>query len=567
MLSRGISYFSDLKDEMNVKGSKVVQGDKAFFLYDTLGFPIDLTEQMATEAGYSVDVRGFEREMNAQKQRSRDARNLAKAGGATKLELIAEQTSWLANAGIKSTDDSFKYEWDLSLSSNIKAIFGENGFVENGAIVSKGSRVGLILDKSSFYAEAGGQESDLGTISIVSPGGQVGIFSVIDVQSYGGYLLHIGNLEEGSMQVGQSVTCSVDYDRRRKVAPNHSMTHVLNAALRKVLGDGVDQRGSSCNSERLRFDFSHKNAMTLEELRIVESWCQNVISDGKQVSSNVLPLSEAQKIDGVRAVFGEVYPDPVRVVVVGSDTSIEFCGGTHISNTAEAVAFMIIEESAVAKGIRRITAVTQDLAQAAMSEGKKLEKMVVNLESQHPSTDDLDKMAGSLRRDIDDTTISVVHKAELRARVEKIQKKAADEKKRVLAGRIDRCLNLVREQVQSSTAIGRRSLVLNVDICADSKASQKVINVVKEIAPFTAFMGVSEENPGSGGKVIVFAIVPDGLGFRADEWVSSTITPFGGRGGGKPDNAQGQVSSCADINALIATADSFAKDRETIGTS
>jgi alanyl-tRNA synthetase len=569
MLSRGISYFSELKDEM--KESKTVPGDKAFFLYDTLGFPIDLTEQMATEAGFSVDISGFESEMNAQKQRSRDARSSAKLGGATKLELIAEQTSWLANNGISTTDDSYKYEWDLTLSSTINAIFGENGFVPNGESATKGSRVGVILDKSSFYAEAGGQESDIGTISFKHTNSN-GIvrFSVCDVQSYGGYLLHIGVVEEGSMQVGQSVSCMVDYDRRRKIAPNHSMTHVLNAALRNVLGDGVDQRGSSCNSERLRFDFSHKSAMSLAELRDVEIWCQKVVADAEPVSSKILRLSEAQKIEGVRAVFGEVYPDPVRVVSVGGDTSVEFCGGTHISNTAEAVAFTIVEESAVAKGIRRITAVTKDEAVEAINAGKHFEVMVTKLESHDPSTLDLDKMAGNLRKDIDGAVMSVAHKAELRARVEIIQKKAADEKKRLLAGRIDNCLNTVREQLLSSVASGKRSLILNVDIGADAKASQKVINVVKELAPHTAFMGVSEEVPGSGGKLIVFTIIPDAMvrgGFRADEWVSATVGPFGGRGGGKPENAQGQVQSCSDISTILSAADVFAKERERIGTA
>jgi len=569
MLSRGISYFSELKDE--IKETRVVPGDKAFFLYDTLGFPIDLTEQMATEAGFSVDVSGFENEMNAQKQRSREARNLAKLGGVTKLELIAEQTSWLANTGISATDDSYKYEWDLSLTSTINAIFGVNGFAKSGDTVTKGSRVGVILDKSSFYAEAGGQESDVGTLSLTSANSDdVVRFSVNDVQSYGGYLLHIGVVEEGSMQVGQSVRCMVDYDRRRKIAPNHSMTHVLNAALRQVLGDGVDQRGSSCNSERLRFDFSHKNAMTLDELKNVESWCQKVVADAEPVSSKILRLSEAQKLEGVRAVFGEVYPDPVRVISVGRDTSIEFCGGTHISNTAEAVAFTIIEESAVAKGIRRISAVTKDAAVEAINIGKQFEDKVAKLELHDPSTLDLDKMAGNLRKDIDGTLMSVALKAELRTRVERVQKKAADEKKRLLAGKIDNCLNTVREQVQAFVSSGKRSLILNVDIGADTKASQKIINLVKQLAPRTAFMGVSEEVTGNEGKVIVFAIVPDdmvGGGFRADEWVTACVAPFGGRGGGKPENAQGQVLSCSNVSTILSAADAFAKERERISTA
>ena len=319
MLDRGISYFSDLKNEMKSEGSTEVAGNKAFFLYDTLGFPIDLTEQMAEEAGLTVDSKGFESEMEAQKQRSREARNVAKSGGAVRLELIAEQTSWLANNDVDTTNDNFKYEWDLDLSSTVTAIFSEDGFLSGGEGANVGDKVGIILDKSSFYAEAGGQEADIGEINILSENGdRVAKFTVTDVQTYGGYSLHTGVIQEGSIKVGDSVTCSVDYDRRRDIAPNHSMTHVLNGALRKVLGDGVEQRGSLCNEEKLRFDFSHKKALKAKELKEVEELCQKSVADAEVVTAEVMPLEEAKEIDGVRAVFGEVYPDPVRVVSIGS---------------------------------------------------------------------------------------------------------------------------------------------------------------------------------------------------------------------------------------------------------
>jgi len=373
MLDRGIKFFGDLESELNKEGKKKVTGDKAFYLYDTLGFPIDLTELMAEEAGLEVDVDGFVQEMETQKQRSREARNAAKSGGGSRLELIAEQTAWLADNTIPHTDDSFKYKSDVELPGTVLALFGSEGFLTDGVTAGKGDRVGLILDKSSFYAEAGGQDADLGTIEILSEtGDSVGSFVVTDVQSYGGYILHTGVVEEGDLEVGSFVKCKVDYDRRRLVAPNHSMTHVLNAALRDVLGDTVDQRGSLCNDEKLRFDFSYKKAMTAKQLRATEELCQKAVAESQAVTSKVMPLEEAQAIKGVRAVFGEVYPDPVRVVAIGDDTSIEFCGGTHVQNTAEAEAFAIVEESAVAKGIRRITAVTKGAAMQAIQEGKSI---------------------------------------------------------------------------------------------------------------------------------------------------------------------------------------------------
>uniref|UniRef100_A0A7S1YSQ0 Alanine--tRNA ligase n=4 Tax=Ditylum brightwellii TaxID=49249 RepID=A0A7S1YSQ0_9STRA len=569
MLDRGIKFFTELESELKEEGKKQVTGDKAFFLYDTLGFPIDLTELMAEEAGLTVDSDGFTNEMEAQKQRSRDARAKAKGGGTKRLEFIAEQTAWLAENGVKATDDSSKYAWDVETAASIKAVFGTDGFLEEGSSVGSGETVGIVLDKSSFYAEAGGQEADLGTLVIQSEDGDVvGKFIVMDVQTYGGFLLHTGTIEEGEIKVGASVKCKVDYDRRRDVAPNHSMTHVLNAALREVLGDGVEQRGSLCNDEKLRFDFSHKKAMTAKQLRQTEEIVAKSIADAEQVTSEVMPLAEAQEIDGVRAVFGEVYPDPVRVVSVGSDTSVEFCGGTHVSNTAEAEAFVLVEETAVAKGIRRITGVTKGAAIEAIAEGKKFVEIVSSAEELSADTPELDKKAGAMRKDLDAAFMSAPLKAELRARIEAIQKKGIAAKKAALAGRVDQVLKTVKEDISAAVAEGKRALVLNVDICADSKAAQKVMNDVKSVAPDMAFMGLSEEEAGSGGKLMCFAVVPDSLvadGFKADAWVRAALESCGGRGGGKPGSAQGQAQECSDVDAVIAVANEFAN--ESVGAT
>ena len=558
MLDRGIKYFTEMEDELKQDGKKEVPGDKAFFLYDTLGFPIDLTEQMAEEAGLIVDVNAFESDLEAQKQRSRDARKAAKAGGAERFELIAEQTAWLADNGVEATIDDAKYEWDVDTDATVKAIFGADGFVTDGSPIKAGQSVGLVLDKSSFYAEAGGQEADLGVITVDG-----GSFTVTDVQVYGGFILHSGVVEEGEITVGSSVKCQVDYDRRRDVAPNHSMTHVLNAALRNVLGDGVEQRGSLCNEEKLRFDFSHKKAMSAKQLRATEEYCKKVIAEEQEVSANVLPLDDAKAISGVRAVFGEVYPDPVRVVSVGDDTSIEFCGGTHVSNTAEAEAFALVEETAVAKGIRRISAVTKGAAKEAITEGEKYATKVGALEEFSIDIPDLDKQAGALRKELDEAFTSAVVKAELRVRIEGVQKKAVEAKKRALAAKVDKILNVVNEQIKEAVADNKKILVLNVDIAADSKASQQVMNAAKKIAPDMAFMGLSEEEVGSGGKLMAFAVVPEAMaadGFKADDWVRAALAVCGGRGGGKPVSAQGQAAECPDVDAVVEAANAFATE-------
>ncbi|KAL3902637.1 MAG: hypothetical protein SGILL_010755, partial [Bacillariaceae sp.] len=315
MLDRGIKFFTELEEELKAAGSKEVTGEKAFYLYDTLGFPIDLTELMAEEAGLKVDNKGFASEMETQKKRSREARANAKSGGAPRLELVAEQTAALSDNDVHPTDDSYKYRWDVELPATIMSLYGPDGFYKDDQEAEAGDFVGIVLDKSSYYAEAGGQEADTGTLRILDDSGDsVGSIEIRDVQSYAGFLLHIGEVTEGSIKIGSHVNCRVDYDKRRQTAPNHSMTHVLNAALREVLGDNVDQRGSLCNDEKLRFDFSHKKAMTAKELQKTEEICQRIVAESLPVTATTMPLAEAQEIDGVRAVFGEVYPDPVRVV-------------------------------------------------------------------------------------------------------------------------------------------------------------------------------------------------------------------------------------------------------------
>jgi alanyl-tRNA synthetase len=569
MLDRGIKYFEEMEQDIKGAGGAQVSGEKAFFLYDTLGFPLDLTELMALEAGMTVDAAGFESEMKAQKDRSRAAQRAARAAGGVNLELLAEQTAWLVDQGIRRTDDTYKYlnyEWNVELPAGVVAVYGDTGFLKEGQAAEEGDFVGIILDISPFYPESGGQVADTGTMVILDDDQkQIGEFAVADVQAYAGYILHTGFVESGRFPAGVTVTCKVDYERRRRIAPNHSMTHVLNAALRKVLGDKADQKGSLCNDEKLRFDFSHKQALTTQQLKEVEEFCQQVVQQQLNVTIQTLPLDEAKAIAGVRAVFGEVYPDPVRVVSVGNDTSVEFCGGTHVANIKEAEAFALLEETAVAKGIRRITAVTKEAAVKALEEGERFESLVTSKEKlDADETLDLDKQAGAIRKELDAAFMSASIKAELRARIEALQKKAGEAKKRQVQKRVDIALNDIRKDIEAAASSDKRSLVLSVDIRADSKASQRVMNTVKELAPDMAFLGVTEEEPGSGGKVMAFALVPDALvagGLTADEWVKVALESCGGRGGGKSGSAQGQAKECADVEAVVKAAETFAETK------
>lgn len=571
MLARGIKVFAKLETDIKQAGQTEIPGERAFYLYDTLGFPLDLTVLMAEQAGMTVDTAGFAQGMGMQKNQSRAARKAARAGGAGQLELVAEQTTWLAAQGVFPTDDDLKFKWDIELTATVLAVFSHDGFVKEASTLGEGSYVGLVFDKSSFYAESGGQVADIGSVDILDADGSVvGSFAVSDVQGYGGFLLHTGVVESGQIKVGQTVKCKVDYDRRRLIAPNHSMTHVLNAALRKILGDGKEQRGSLVSDEKLLFDFSHQKAMTLDEVRSTEELCQKAVADAEPISAQTLPLEEARNISGVRAVFGEKYPDPVRVVSIGKGIegsmnsglySAEFCGGTHLANTAEAEAFVLVEETAIAKGIRRITAITKEAAKQAVAEGERFQALVKEAEEHDSAIPDLEKQAGAIKKDLDAAVVSTSLKAELRARIETIQTKIRDSKKASSGQRFDRCLDELKKDVGAALASGKIALVTNVDIGADSKASMKVINTVQKLAPAMAFLGVSEEEPRSGGKVMAFAAVPDDLvakGFKADEWVRAALESCGGRGGGKPTNAAGTAKDCSDLSRVIAAANDFA---------
>ena len=300
--------------------------------------------------------------------------------------------------------------------------------------------------------------------------------------------------------------------------------------------------------------------MNLEQLKRTEELVQQAIQASELVSAKVMPLAEAKAIDGVRAVFGEVYPDPVRVVRVGADTSIEFCGGTHLSNTGEAQAFALVEETAVAKGIRRITAVTKSQALEALEQGEIFNTKVLTLENENEV---LDTKAGNFCKELDAAFLPASLKAELRARLEALQKQGAQAKKAALQKRVDNCMNYVRAKVQQALDNKESVLVLITDIGADAKASQSIANEVKKLAPELAFMGLSEEETGSGGKVLCFTSVPDSLiekfGLKADEWVGNTLESIGGRGGGKPSNAQGQAPECKDVAAILEQGKAFAK--------
>ncbi len=336
-IDKGMEILTEKIDAVIASGKTVLGGADAFLLSDTYGFPIDLTIEIAEEKGLTVDEAGYTECLNEQKKKARDDHN-AKSGSSWEDGTLAVEC--------KATD--FTGYGSMEEQAEVLAVFVDGESVETA---NDGDEAVIVLDKTPFYAESGGQVGDTGVIS-----GAMTAFEVSDTKKiHSGHFLHMG-VAQGAVSVGDKVTASVDKKRRTSIMRNHTAAHLLQAALRKVLGDHVHQAGQLVDGERVRFDFSHFEAVTPDELKEIEGIINTDILGAVPVTMTEMPIDEARKL-GAMALFGEKYGDIVRVVNV-EDTSIEFCGGTHVDNTSKLGLFRIISENSVAAGVRRIEAVT-----------------------------------------------------------------------------------------------------------------------------------------------------------------------------------------------------------------
>ncbi len=339
-IDQGLGILAEMQKKMAENNSTVLSGDDAFKLYDTYGFPIDLTKEILEESGCSVDEEGFKSSMEIQRKKARDARGVTNYMG-------ADVTVY------ESIDPSITSEFvgydHLTYISKITVIAGEHELVD---CLSEGERGTIIVDKTPFYATSGGQAADIGCIT-----SSEGVFRVEDtIKLLGGKIGHVGIVDSGMIRVQTEATLEIDVENRMLSGRNHSATHLLQKALKMVLGNHIEQAGSNVNAERLRFDFTHFSALTQEEINEVERLVNEQIHEGIPVESELMQIDEARKT-GAAALFGEKYGDVVRVVSMG-DFSKELCGGTHVANTGTITAFKIVSESGVAAGVRRIEALT-----------------------------------------------------------------------------------------------------------------------------------------------------------------------------------------------------------------
>jgi len=586
-LDQGEKHFKKVAEELLLAASESGSVGKVNFpakeahhLYSTMGFPIDLTELMAEEKGLTVDRAGFETLLAEDKRLSAMAAAAKKALGGKEMVLEAEQTAWLQSRGIEMTDSSLKYVWHHEPSARVLALYKGKGSTEDGVgfvdeVTAEDGVVAVILNTTSFYAEQGGQIHDTGLLTNLDG---TDTLRVDSVQSYGGYILHIGPLESGALRVGDTATCMVDYVRRAKIAPNHTMTHVLNYALRRVLLKGVsdgsglcDQKGSAVDDEKLRFDFAWNKALSTAELAEVETIVRDRIKEELPVHSYIAPLEKALNIKALRQVFGERYPDPVRVLSVGQevppmledpanpaweDLSVEFCGGTHLSNTKDAERFALIEETGIAKGIRRITALTKDGARAAEALAEEFAGLLAVAKGK--PEEELEAEVKVLSMWLGPLSISAVEKERFRTGLEALVVRVKKFKKERVARNREKALGHVVEVATAAAAAGTGVVVERVDFGTDGKISKECLDKAAQLHPTGSFLLVSAEE--DTGKFGVYSSVPvKGAPFDPVAWVAAAIEAAGGgRSGGKAPRGQGTGEGLENVEAALMAAKKFA---------
>ncbi|HAL0659006.1 TPA: alanine--tRNA ligase [Escherichia coli] len=496
-LERGLAL---LDEELAKLSGDTLDGETAFRLYDTYGFPVDLTADVCRERNIKVDEAGFEAAMEEQRRRAREASGF----GADYNAMIRVDSA-----------SEFKGYDHLELNGKVTALFVDGKAVD---AINAGQEAVVVLDQTPFYAESGGQVGDKGELK-----GANFSFAVEDTQKYGQAIGHIGKLAAGSLKVGDAVQADVDEARRARIRLNHSATHLMHAALRQVLGTHVSQKGSLVNDKVLRFDFSHNEAMKPEEIRAVEDLVNAQIRRNLPIETNIMDL-EAAKTKGAMALFGEKYDERVRVLSMG-DFSTELCGGTHASRTGDIGLFRIISESGTAAGVRRIEAVTGEGAIATV----------------HADSDRLNEVAHLLKGDsnnLADKVRSVLERTrQLEKELQQLKEQAAAQESANLSSKaID--VNGVKLLVSELSGVEPKMLRTMVDDLKNQLGSTIIVLATVAEGKVSLIAGVSKD-------------VTDRV--KAGELIGMVAQQVGGKGGGRPDMAQAGGTDAAALPAALAS--------------
>ncbi|WP_080206646.1 alanine--tRNA ligase [Salmonella enterica] len=496
-LERGLAL---LDEELAKLQGDILDGETAFRLYDTYGFPVDLTADVCRERNIKVDEAGFEAAMEEQRRRAREASGF----GADYNAMIRVDSA-----------SEFKGYDHLELNGKVTALFVDGKAVE---VINAGQEAVVVLDQTPFYAESGGQVGDKGELK-----GAGFTFAVDDTQKYGQAIGHIGKLSADALKVGDAVQADVDEARRARIRLNHSATHLMHAALRQVLGTHVAQKGSLVSDKVLRFDFSHNEAMKPSEIRQVEDLVNAQIRRNLPIETNIMDL-EAAKAKGAMALFGEKYDERVRVLSMG-DFSTELCGGTHASRTGDIGLFRIISESGTAAGIRRIEAVTGEGAMATV----------------HAQSDRLNDIAHLLKGDsqnLGDKVRAVLERTrQLEKELQQLKDQAAAQESANLSSKaVD--LNGVKLLVSELAGIEPKMLRTMVDDLKNQLGSTVIVLATVVEGKVSLIAGVSKD-------------VTDRV--KAGELIGMVAQQVGGKGGGRPDMAQAGGTDAAALPAALAS--------------
>jgi alanyl-tRNA synthetase len=556
-LDRGIALFEQAAEAQISNRKSQISAEDAFKLHDTYGFPIDLTRIMAEERGMAVDIAGYETLMEQAREKARAG---GKTGDSAVFELSPSALSELGRAGVKPTDDSPKFRLE-PVRAKVMAIWNGSN-LDPSADTSSDQEVAIILDRTNFYAEMGGQVGDSGVIASATMQ-----FDVETTRVVGGYVLHIGRVRSGTLRVGDDVAATLAPSRRLTMQ-NHTATHLANWALREVLGDDVQQKGSLVDPDKLRFDFSHGKSMSDDEIVRVEDHVNDLVSRKLPVYAQEAPQQEALKINGLRAVFGEKYPPMVRVVSIGAPVndllknpadatwrqySVEFCGGTHLANTSEVGDFVITLEESISKGVRRIVAHTGEAAKQSLGVEWEVESAA--------------------------TKARATPEAQLPAAINALQKQLATEGLPLRARRRANATIAELQQKHRAWEKSQRSSAVNIDVQgvatdlaskgpivvasvegADDEALRAVIDSIKKRTVSVAVMlGATD-----GQKVSFVAAVSDDLiakGLKAGDWVRETARVAGGGGGGRPQMAQAGGKDPSKLEDALQVARAYARQK------
>ena len=506
-IDQGLKILADLEAEMKEAGKSVLGGSDAFRLYDTYGFPIDLTKEILEEKGYTIDEDGFKEEMEVQRKRARESRAVSNYMG-------ADATVY------DEIDRSITTEFDgydkLEVTSKVTVLTTETEIVDS---LMEGQKGTIFVEKTPFYATMGGQEGDTGVITTAN-----GVFRVEDtIKLRGGKYGHVGVMESGMISNGDEVTLKVDEQERKDTCKNHSATHLLQKALKTVLGAHVEQKGSLVNPTRLRFDFAHFQAMTPEEIAETEALVNKEIQAALPVTTQIMGIEEAKKT-GAMALFGEKYGDEVRVVSMG-DFSVELCGGTHVANTANITLFKIVSEAGVAAGVRRIEALTGNNV----------------IEYYRQMEENLHTIAKTLKTSPAEITEKITH---LQKEVKELQSENESLKSKMAQ---DSLGNVMDQVVKVKGVKVLASAVDGVDMNGLRDLGDQLKEKLGE--------GVVVLASAKDGKVSLLAMATQGAmdkGAHAGNLIKAAAAIVGGGGGGRPNMAQAGGKNPDKIPEAIA---------------